>query len=70
MKFTLRYMSAITGVNGKVLPFSELAFLERKEISTGKTAALVGGGVAATTVVLFLAGVTIIGIGTAAALTS
>ncbi|MCS6067850.1 hypothetical protein LNO81_16850 [Klebsiella variicola subsp. variicola] len=32
----------ITGVNGKVLPFSELAFLERKEISTGKTAALVG----------------------------
>ena len=60
----------IMGVNGKVLPFSELAFLERKEISTGKTAALVGGGVAATTVVLFLAGVTIIGIGTAAALTS
>ena len=40
------------------------------QTGTGKTAALVGGGVAATTVVLFLAGVTIIGIGTAAALTS
>ncbi|EGV2900765.1 hypothetical protein LDT72_004552 [Salmonella enterica] len=60
----------ITGDNGRVVPLAELAFLERKDISTGKTAALVGGGVAATTVVLFLAGVTIIGLGTVAAITS
>ncbi|ECG8516361.1 hypothetical protein DLR11_21290 [Salmonella enterica subsp. salamae] len=60
----------ITGDNGRVVPLAELSFLERKDISTGKTAALVGGGVAATTVVLFLVGVTIIGLGTVAAITS
>lgn len=60
----------ITGDNGRVVPLAELSFLERKDISTGKTAALVGGGVVATTVVLFLVGVTIIGLGTVAAITS
>lgn len=60
----------ITGDNGRVITLSKLSFLERKDISTGKTAALVGGGVAATTVIVFLAGVTIIGLGAVAAITS
>ncbi|QIX96966.1 hypothetical protein [Cedecea sp. FDAARGOS_727] len=60
----------ITDDKGVVIPLSEVSRMERKDFSTGKTAALAGGGVAATAVIIVLAGIAIIGFGTMAALTS
>ncbi|MFE1280521.1 hypothetical protein [Klebsiella aerogenes] len=55
----------LEGNKGEIIPLSKLAYLEREDISTGKTAALVGGGVVGTAALVFLAGVAVIGIGVA-----
>ncbi|WP_242512501.1 hypothetical protein [Serratia marcescens] len=52
--------------SGKIIPLSQLSFLQRKDLSTGKTAALVGGGAVATTAIVFVAGITIMAAGIAA----
>ncbi|KOC89970.1 hypothetical protein [Winslowiella iniecta] len=44
--------NTIVSDSGKVVAISDIASLERKDFSKGKTASLVGGGFAATTVIL------------------
>ncbi|ASM19833.1 hypothetical protein BVG90_12480 [Serratia marcescens] len=56
----------IVADSGKIIPLAELSFLQRKDLSTGKTAALVGGGAVATTAIVFVAGITIMAAGIAA----
>jgi len=56
----------IVADSGKIIPLSQLSFLQRKEISEGKTAALVGGGAVATAAIVFVAGITIMAAGIAA----
>ncbi|MBH2559844.1 hypothetical protein I5O93_11430 [Serratia ureilytica] len=56
----------IVADSGKIIPLSQLSFLQRKDLSTGKTAALVGGGAVATTAIVFVAGITIMAAGIAA----
>ncbi|MFS2225198.1 hypothetical protein [Pantoea sp. B65] len=57
----------LVGNSGQVIPLSELSSLERKDLSKGKTAAAVGGGAVATTVILAVA-VTVAMMGAIAAL--
>ncbi|MFC0229422.1 hypothetical protein [Serratia aquatilis] len=52
LKVAKKEPSTIVGENGAVIPISEIASLERKDLSKTKTAAAVGGGVAVTTVVV------------------
>ncbi|MEL5325059.1 hypothetical protein [Serratia ureilytica] len=56
----------IVADSGKIIPLSQLSFLQRKDISEGKTAALVGGGAVATAAIVFVAGITIMAAGIAA----
>ncbi|CAI0757468.1 hypothetical protein [Serratia grimesii] len=58
--------NAIIADTGKIIPFTQISFLERQDISKGKTAALVGGGAVATTAIVIVAGLTIVAAGIAA----
>ncbi|MFK3839571.1 hypothetical protein [Serratia sp. NPDC087055] len=55
--------NAIIADTGEIIPFTQISFLERQDISKGKTAALVGGGAVATTAIVIVAGLTILAAG-------
>lgn len=44
--------TTLTGDSGKTVSLADISRLERKDVSKGKTAALVGGGVATTMIVV------------------
>lgn len=54
LKVAKKEPSTIVGENGAVVPISEIASLERKDLSKTKTAAAVGGGVAVTAMVVYV----------------
>ena len=51
----------LNGLNGSSLPLDQIASLERKEVSKGKTAAAVGAGVGVTAIIITI--VIAVGIG-------